>query len=92
MILVYTLVGEAFQWWAPIGPKCAASPSDRAGTREVLQPLTISCRRAPPNPPTRVLQGDFAGLLDGLHLLWQKEGVWLEAGDGVGFDFLKFRV
>jgi hypothetical protein len=39
-----------------------------------------------------VLQGDFASLLDGLHLLWQKEGVWLEASDGVGFDFLKFRV
>jgi hypothetical protein len=24
-------------------------------------------------PPARVLQGDFAGLLDGLDLLWQKK-------------------
>jgi hypothetical protein len=92
MILVYTMVGEPFQWWAPIGPKCVASPSDRAGTREVLRPLTIPCRRASLNPTGSSAARRFCWLARWTGSAVAKEGVWPEAGDGVGFDFLKFRV
>jgi NADPH:quinone reductase-like Zn-dependent oxidoreductase len=73
MILAYTLVGEPFQWWAPVGPKFAASPSDRAALVRFfgLLPSIIGERlRA---PPIQILEGGFDGLLDGLDLLRQKK-------------------
>lgn len=73
MILAYTLAGEPFQWWAPIGPKFAASPTDRAALATFYDFLPSIAGERLRAIPVRVLQGGFAGLLDGLDLLRQKK-------------------
>ena len=73
MILAYTLAGEPFQWFPPIGPKFAASPADRAALVKFYDLLPSIIGKGLRAPPMRILEGGFDGLLDGLDLLRQKK-------------------
>jgi NADPH:quinone reductase-like Zn-dependent oxidoreductase len=73
MILAYTLAGEPFQWLAPIGPKFAASASDRAALVRFYDLLPSIIGEGLEALPIQVLKGGFDGLLDGLDLLRQKK-------------------
>ena len=69
MILAYTLVGQPFQWFAPFGPKFAASPEDRAALVRFYELLPSLMGKELRAPPTQLVQGGFDGLLEGLDLL-----------------------
>ncbi|KAI9850437.1 MAG: hypothetical protein M1838_005649 [Thelocarpon superellum] len=66
--LAYTLMGQPFQWFAPLGPKFEAKPDDRAALARfyALLPSLTSWLKA---PPTQLVPGGFDGLLPGLDML-----------------------
>lgn len=67
-ILAYTLKGQAFQWFPPLGPKFAAKPEDRAALAKfyAMLPSLIDWLRP---LPIEVIEGGWDGLLPGLDLL-----------------------
>lgn len=73
-ILVYTLAGKPFQWWAPIEPKFAASPRDRVAFVRFYDHLPSIMGERLKAPPIQVIEGRFDGLLEGLGLLRQEKG------------------
>ncbi|KAI9837406.1 MAG: hypothetical protein M1838_004833, partial [Thelocarpon superellum] len=71
-LIGYTLMGRAFQWFAPAGPKFEAQPDDRAALARfyALLPSLSSWLKA---PPTELVPGGFDGLLTGLDRLRQQK-------------------
>ncbi|KAI8939152.1 hypothetical protein NX059_004986 [Plenodomus lindquistii] len=72
MILAYTLNGLPFQWFAPIGPKFPANPSDRAALVRFFADLPKFTKIIPPNPVT-LEEGGMDAILPGLDKLRQNK-------------------
>ncbi|KAG7120387.1 Hps1-dma1 cluster oxidoreductase toxD like protein [Verticillium longisporum] len=72
LIMAYTLMGKAFQWLPPVGPKFEASPTDRAGLARFYKSLPELTATLKP-VPVSVSEGGFTEILAGLDKLRQKK-------------------
>lgn len=70
LIMLYTVMGRAFQMLAPVGPKFEASQSDREWAARYYSALPELARLLKPIP-TVSLEPGFKGVLDGLDKLRQ---------------------
>ncbi|USP81331.1 hypothetical protein yc1106_08605 [Curvularia clavata] len=71
MIMSFQLLGRAFAWLPPVGPKYPASPKDRDALVRfytALYKLANTIRA----PPITMLNGGFAGIFEGLDKLRAK--------------------
>ncbi|RII22894.1 putative zinc binding protein [Alternaria sp. MG1] len=71
MIMSFQLLGQAFAWLPPIGPKYPASPNDRHALvrfYSILHELAITVKA----PPITLIDGGFEGILEGLNRLRSK--------------------
>ncbi|KAH7086719.1 chaperonin 10-like protein [Paraphoma chrysanthemicola] len=68
MVLAYTLMGHAFQWLPPVGPKFAAIPSDREALARFYANLPNFTKTLKPLPVT-LEAGGMDGILPGLDKL-----------------------
>jgi hypothetical protein len=71
-ILMYTLLGEPFAFFKPIGPSFKAEPSDREALVKFYRSLPGWVEKVRP-PPIEVVPGGFEGLLGALDLLRKKK-------------------
>lgn len=65
MIMSFQMLGKAFAWLPPVGPKYEVSSEDRAA----LARFYATLERLAPNmkvPPVKSVPGNFQGILDGL--------------------------
>ncbi|KAH8901176.1 GroES-like protein [Thozetella sp. PMI_491] len=72
MILAYTLYGRPFQWFAPIGPKFEAIPSDREALACFYSALPTLVDVLHP-VPIYLIDGGFGGIIRGLDMLRKGE-------------------
>lgn len=68
LILAYTLLGQAFEWLPPIGPKFEAKPEHRKALARFYTSLPRLTKTVKP-PPISTLEGGFDGILGGLDKL-----------------------
>lgn len=70
MILAYSLMGHAFQWLPPVGPKFPAIPSDREALVRFYADLPKHIKTLKPLPVT-LEAGGMDAILPGLDKLRQ---------------------
>jgi NADPH:quinone reductase-like Zn-dependent oxidoreductase len=71
-LLMYTLLGEPFVFFKPIGPSFKAEPADREALVKFYKSLPGLVEKVRP-PPIEVVPGGFEGLLGALDLLRKKK-------------------
>jgi hypothetical protein len=71
-ILMYTLLGEPFAFFKPIGPAFKPVPSDREALVKFYKMLP-ELSKTIKAPPLRAIPGGFEGLLEAMDLLRSKK-------------------
>lgn len=72
MIMSFQLLGRAFAWLPPIGPKFPASAAEREALVRFYANLSSQAKDLKA-PPIKLMNGGFQGVLDGLDKLRSKQ-------------------